>query len=361
MRTRKAVAGKEQEMMRLGMIGYGGMAHWHKETLEQIEGLELAGIWDIAAKARERAKEEGVRVYESQQDLLAQEDIDLVLIATPNDVHCPIAIAAMEAGKHVVCEKPAALSSQEVEQMMEASQRTGRFLTVHQNRRWDEDFLTVCRILEEQKLGEVFRIESRVHGSRGIPGDWRQEKEKGGGMVLDWGVHLLDQILLMKKGVKLNRVHALTTHVTNQMVDDGFTAELVFADGQQVMVEVGTSNFVSLPRWYVLGSNGTAVIRDWELNGEIVSARGKNEKDVVPVRTAAGLTKTMAPRREDTIYTQELPKACSDIREFYQNVMAVIEGREESRIRLEEVLRVMKLMEAVFESARTKETVVFEA
>lgn len=172
-------------MMRLGMIGYGGMAHWHKETLEQIEGLELAGIWDIAAKARERAKEEGVRVYESQQDLLAQEDIDLVLIATPNDVHCPIAIAAMEAGKHVVCEKPAALSSQEVEQMMEASQRTGRFLTVHQNRRWDEDFLTVCRILEEQKLGEVFRIESRVHGSRGIPGDWRQEKEKGGGMVLD--------------------------------------------------------------------------------------------------------------------------------------------------------------------------------
>ncbi len=103
------------------------------------------------------------------------------------------------------------------------------------------------------------------------------------------------------------------------------------------------------------------MIRDWELNGEIVSARGKNEKDVVPVRTAAGLTKTMAPRREDTIYTQELPKACSDIREFYQNVMAVIEGREESRIRLEEVLRVMKLMEAVFESARTKETVVFEA
>lgn len=346
--------------MKMGIIGYGGMAHWHKDTIEQIEGLELSGIWDIAPKARETAEKEGVKAYASQEELLAQEEIAFVLIATPNDVHRPIAIEAMKAGKHVVCEKPAACSSEELEQMWEVSKETGRFLTIHQNRRWDEDFLTICRILEEKKLGEVFRIESRVHGSRGIPGDWRQEKEKGGGMVLDWGVHLLDQILMMKQGVKVNRVHALVTHVTNQIVDDGFTVELTFEDGVQVLVEVGTSNFISLPRWYVLGSNGTAIIQDWELNGEIVSACGKDETDVVPVRTAAGLTKTMAPRREDTIDSQPLPKVHSDIREFYRNVMAVIEGREEPRIRLAEVMRVMKLMEAIFVSADQKQTVAFE-
>lgn len=347
--------------MKIGMIGYGGMAHWHKEIIEGIDGLTLAGIWDTAPAARERAEEEGVRVYESQQELLSQEEIDLVLVATPNDFHCPIAVAALEAGKHVVCEKPAALSSEEVAKMQQAAEENGRFLTIHQNRRWDEDFLTVCEILKQKKLGEVFRIESRVHGSRGIPGDWRQEKEKGGGMVLDWGVHLLDQILLMKQGVKLARVYALTTHVTNQLVDDGFSVELTFEDGVQVLVEVGTSNFISLPRWYVLGSDGTAVIRDWELNGEIVCAKGKSETDVVPVKTAAGLTKTMAPRREDTICTWPLPKVSSEIREFYQNVMAVIEGKEESRIRLEEVMRVMKLMEAIFTSASERRVVEFEA
>jgi predicted dehydrogenase len=87
---------------------------------------------------------------------------------------------------------------------------------------------------------------------------------------------------------------------------------------------------------------------------------GTDEKDVVPVRTAAGLTKTMAPRRDDSIHSEEEPEVSSDIREFYQNVMAVLEGREESRIKLDEVARVMRLMEAVFRSAEEKRVVRFE-
>ena len=113
--------------------------------------------------------------------MLADKQTDLVLVATPNDVHKELVIAALEAGKNVVCEKPVTLCSEDLKEMRAAAERTGKFFTVHQNRRWDEDYLTVKKILEEGKLGEVFRIESRVHGSRGIPGDWRQEKEKGGG------------------------------------------------------------------------------------------------------------------------------------------------------------------------------------
>lgn len=342
---------------RIAIVGFGGMAEWHFNEIKTIDGLEIAGIWDIKEQRRAYASEKGLHVYGSLEDLLADQTADLVLIATPNDVHKPVAIAAMEAGKNVISEKPITLTSADLQEMKEASEKTGRFLTVHQNRRWDEDYLTVKEILREGKLGELFRLESRVHGSRGIPGDWRQEKEHGGGMVLDWGVHLLDQMVMLFPEVPVCRVCASLTHVTNQLVDDGFYAELLFENGVSALVEVGTSNFVSLPRWYVLGADGTAIIEDWNLKGRIVRASGVDEKDVTPVITAAGLTKTMAPRREDSIYTEELPKVKSDVREFYLNVMAVLEGREESRIRLPEVMRVMRLMEAIEESASTGETV----
>lgn len=344
----------------IAMVGFGGMAGWHYNLIQSIEDLEVAGIWDIKEERREYAASKGIHVYDGLEDLLADPKVDLVLIAAPNDVHKGVAIQAMEAGKNVVSEKPVTLCSEDLQEMIDASERTGQFLTVHQNRRWDEDFLTVKEILAQKKLGEVFRIESRVHGSRGIPGDWRQEKEHGGGMVLDWGVHLLDQALLFYPEVKLNTVYATLTNVTNQLVDDGFSADLGFANGVHMMIEVGTSNFVSLPRWYVLGADGTAVIEDWDLSGRIVRASGVNEGDVVPVITAAGLTKTMAPRREDSIYTEELPKVESDIREFYQNVMAVLEGKAESRIKLPQVMRVMKLMEAIFASAESGQVIRFE-
>ena len=344
----------------LAIIGFGGMAQWHSELIENLDGLSVAGIWDIRAERREYAHSKEIPVYESQEALLADERVDLVLIATPNDVHKSIAIAAMEAGKNVVSEKPVTLCLADLQEMIDASRKYGRFLTGHQNRSWDEDFLTVKSIMEEGALGEIFRLESRVHGSRGIPGDWRQEPEHGGGMVLDWGVHLLDQALMLFPGVALKNVYATLTNVTNQLVDDGFTADLGFANGVHMIVEVGTSNFISLPRWYVLGGDGTAMIGDWGEDLKIVRACGMDEGDVVPVRTAAGLPKPMAPRREDSIFTEFRPEKKSDIRDFYRNVMAVLEGQEESLIKLEEVTRVMKVMEAVFESAKKRQVVCFE-
>ncbi|WOO35538.1 Gfo/Idh/MocA family oxidoreductase [Anaerocolumna sp. AGMB13020] len=346
--------------MKIAIVGLGGMGDWHRELIESIDGLTLAGIYDIKEERQEYAKEKNIRVYGSFDELLADEEVELCLIATPNDLHKPLAIAAMKAGKHVVSEKPVTLSSEDLKEMIAASEETGKLFTVHQNRRWDEDFLTMKKIYDDNLLGEVFRIESRVHGSRGIPGDWRQLKEQGGGMVLDWGVHLLDQILLMLKGVKLNKVYATITHVTNQLVDDGFTTSLLFENGVEVIIEVGTSNFVNLPRWYMLGANGTAIIEDWSLKGEIVSAKGQNEKDVVPVKTAAGLTKTMAPRRDDTIAKTELPVVKSDIRDFYRNVIKTIRGEEEINVKLPEVARVMRLMEAIFEAAEKQQVVDFE-
>lgn len=345
---------------KMGIIGFGGMANWHRELIEDIDNLEIAGIYDIKEERNAYARSLGIRAFDSLEELLADEEIEFVLIAAPNEVHKPAAIAAMRAGKHVVSEKPVTLSSEDLQEMREVSEETGMLLTVHQNRRWDEDFRIVQKILEENRLGELFSIESRVHGSRGIPGDWRQLPECGGGMVLDWGVHLLDQMLLLFPGQKVKTVYASLTHVTNQLVDDGFSAELMFENGVRALVEVGTSNFISLPRWYVLGMNGTALIEDFDKNGKIVAATGADEEDAVPVKTAAGLTKTMAPRRDDSIFTEELPEVTSDIRDFYRNVMETIEQKAESKIKLDEVARVMRLMEAIFTSAERNQVITFE-
>ena len=179
-------------------------------------------------------------------------------------------------------------------------------------------------------------------------------------MLYDWGVHLLDQVLMLKGKTKLNYVYASVFNITNQLVDDGFTAMLTFEDGMEILVEVGTSNFISLPRWYIVGQNGTALIRDWTSGAEIVSAAGVDEHDVVPVHTASGITKTMAPRREENIHKTEIPVVESSIYDFYRNVSKALDGEEEIIVKLPEVMRVMRLMEAVKRSAETHETVKFE-
>lgn len=343
-----------------GLIGFGGMGKWHTEILENVPEIELAGIYDIKEEKRKLAEEAGFHTYETEEAMLADESIDVILVATPNDTHRPIALRAMEAGKNVIVEKPATLSLKELTELEDMAGKTGQFLTVHQNRRWDEDLLTVREILKDQTMGEIFRIESRVHGSRGIPGDWRKEKAHGGGMVLDWGVHLFDQIFRLTGERRLKTVYATLTNVTNQEVDDGFTAVLRFEGGLEVLVEVGTNNFISLPRWYVLGENGSAVVEDWDLSGKIVKAFSEEEKEIVPVRTAAGLTKTMAPRREDTIRVEELPRVPGDIADFHRNVAAVLLRGEEPTVKLPEVKRVMRLMETVFESAEKNHVMDFE-
>ena len=343
-----------------GLIGFGGMGKWHTEILENVPEIELAGIYDIKEEKRKLAEEAGFHTYETEEAMLADESIDVILVATPNDTHRPIALRAMEAGKNVIVEKPATLSLKELTELEDMAGKTGRFLTVHQNRRWDEDLLTVREILKDQTMGEIFRIESRVHGSRGIPGDWRKEKAHGGGMVLDWGVHLFDQIFRLTGERRLKTVYATLTNVTNQEVDDGFTAVLRFEGGLEVLVEVGTNNFISLPRWYVLGENGSAVVEDWDLSGKIVKAFSAEEKEIGPVRTAAGLTKTMAPRREDTIRVEELPRVPGDIADFHRNVAAVLLRGEEPAVKLPEVKRVMRLMETVFESAEKNHVMDFE-
>ncbi|MBE6590950.1 MAG: Gfo/Idh/MocA family oxidoreductase [Ruminococcaceae bacterium] len=344
---------------RVGIIGFGGMGGWHSKFILKSDVVELAGIWDIKEEARQKAVGKGIHVYSSLEDMLGDESVEIVTIATPNDLHKPLAIQAMAAGKNVISEKPVTMSSSDLQEMIDASKKYNKIFTVHQNRRWDKDFLVIKKIYEEKPVGEIFNIESRVQGSHGIPGDWRAKKEHGGGMMLDWGVHMIDQILLMIPE-RIKKVYAKMDHVTNAECDDGFKLDIYFESGLRVLVEVGTSNFINLPRWYLQGVNGTAVIEDWSRKGKIVTCQIKHDKNVVPVQTSAGLTKTMAPRSEETIKELPLPEVQSDVHDFYRNLVDAIDGKAEQLVTHAQVMRVFKLMEAAFESDRLGQVVDFE-
>jgi scyllo-inositol 2-dehydrogenase (NADP+) len=249
------------------------------------------------------------------------------------------------------------LSSAEFTEMQAAADAAARVLMVHQNRRWDEDFRVIKGMYEQETIGSLFQIESRVHGANGIPGDWRHVKEQGGGMLLDWGVHLLDQLLFMIDS-KVTSVSSSLSFILGNDVDDGFEAVLQFENGIKAIVEVGTTNFITLPRWYVKGTQGTGIIEDWSLTGRIVTRNNESvTREPTPIRAGVGLTKTMAPPSEGSTITEALPAAAELSSSFYDNLAAVIEGTAEPIVKNAEVLRVLRLIEAIFEAAESNQTV----
>jgi predicted dehydrogenase len=340
------------------IVGYGGMGTHHGSQLAKVEGARLKGVFDIKEERRGAAAA-GLRAYASLAEVLADPEIDVVLVATPNDSHREITVAALDAGKHVICEKPATLGAAEFAKMTAAAKRAGKVLAVHQNRRWDSDFLTVKKIVDSGLIGEVHHVESRIHGSRGIPGDWRRKAANGGGMMLDWGVHLLDRLLILFPE-QIERVYCRLSYAAGHEVDDGFILQLDFRGGRSVLADVGTCNYISLPKWYVVGRKGSAVIEDWEMNGRVVQLTDLSSADVNPIVAGAGYTKTMAARKDESVAVLPLPVVTADEKDFYRNFIAATRGEAEQIVKNEEVMRVMKLVDAAFASHREGRAVSFE-
>ena len=337
----------------LAIVGYGGQGAWHANWALKSDVISLAGIYDIAEKRVQAAKDNGIHTYSSLEELVSDPAVDIVLCATPNDVHKDIVITAMNAGKHVVCEKPVALSVEDFDDMVACAKKNGVFFSVHQNRRWDVDFLAIKSIIASGEIGETVNIESRIHGSRGIPSDWRCHKPQGGGMILDWGVHLIDQMLQLIPDEKVTKLYCELTNITTDEVDDGFNLHLTFESGKRATIEVGTYNFIAMPRFYMQSKNGSALIEDWQKKCRVSKLKAWNEKEVLPVQTAAGITKTMAPRDEITLDFYEIDRPLSDVHDFYRNFTAAIDGKCEQLIKNCEVRRVLMIMMAAFESGES--------
>ncbi|CAM3165283.1 Gfo/Idh/MocA family protein [Paenibacillus taichungensis] len=341
----------------IAIVGFGGMGSYHCQLIEPVSQISVIGVYDTVEYRMELGKEAGYKTYANLDAVLTDDLVDIVLIATPNDVHKEIAIQALQAGKHVICEKPVTITSKDFNDIVKVANEEKRVFTVHQNRRWDEDFRTAKDIIDKKKFGELFHLESRVQGANGIPGDWRQLKDYGGGMLLDWGVHLLDQLLQITDS-QIESVAANLSYILGTEVDDGFTSYITFKDGLTALIEVGTTNYVKLPRWYLKGTEGTAVIRDWDLSGEIIT----RNPDVAhiepkPIQAGQGLTKTMAPPSEQSTLKFAIEKPDLDEQSFYENFVSVLEGKSEIAIKNDEVHRVLVLIETIFEAAETRSVI----
>lgn len=341
----------------MGIIGYGGMGghHYHR-IMEEIEGITIKGIFDVRDEAKEKAISEGLGIYESAEALLSDEEIELVLITTPNDIHKSYAIQCMKAGKHVISEKPVTLNSAELEEIIAVSKETGKLFTVHQNRRWDKDYLTIKKIVEENLLGAPLVIESRVQGSRKAMHGWRGHKQNGGGMLLDWGAHLIDQVLMMIDS-KVVSVNAHLLNLYSDEVDDNIKIILRFENGLSTELEMSTNCLIDNPRWHMSCVEGTADVYNWAVDGKMVRMTVEEEikdaEDIIYV-DGAKVVKKM-DRAKYKAEELPLPEVEGSWSEYYQNIMAVLEGKEEPLIKPEQVLRVMNIIDLAFKAEEEKQ------
>lgn len=345
----------------VSIVGFGGMAgHHYTQMTKENTKFRIKGIYDINPERVEDAKSKGLYTYESLEELLSDSKVDVVIVACYNDVHKDIAIKALKAGKHVLCEKPATIKSEDLEQMIKVSKECGKILTIDHNRRTNKDFVAMRRFVESGIIGKPYVIESRVEGSRGLPKGWRDRKALGGGMMFDWGVHLIDQMLYMIDEKVVN-VFCKMYSVHYDEVDDAFHLVLTFESGLSAYLEVATNNFINHPRWYVLCDEGTLQIDDWTAEGKAVKCKERDDSWANEIRKVkAGPTKTMAPRDPSTVEVFDIhcPEDVVDnLDPVYEQMIDAIEGKCELKIKPEEALRVLKVMEAAFESAETMQAI----
>lgn len=345
--------------MRLGIVGFGFMGHCDAEMLKSFDDIELVAVADINPEQLKDAPE-GVETYSCIEDMLEKADVDVVMISTPNPSHLEMVEKCAKAKKHIICEKPAALSVAQFDQMVKVTEENNVIFTVHQQRRWDKDYRIMKEVYDKKMLGDLYVIKSQLYGFNGNMHDWHIYPEMGGGMLYDWGVHLIDQILDMVDS-KIDSIYADLRNVINEKVDDYFNILLKFKNGVTAEIELGTYYLTPKRAWFIGGNKGSAIIDGFGGEGKIV--RTSRLLENVPGKitmTAAGPTRSFGPPPPGLLLEEPLPEVNVSHRDYFEHFLKAFRGVEEIIVKPEEVRRVLAVMEAVRESARTGEAIRFE-
>lgn len=262
---RRALGAVDPAPVRVGLLGYGAIGSEHSRAVQAVPGLELAAVCDVSADRIEAARRHApqVRTHREAEALIADDDIDLVVVSTPPSTHGAWALAALTAGRHVVVEKPFAIRTSEADEVLALAEDRGLVAVVYQNRRFDPDYLAVRAAVRAGRLGRLFHLEAFV-GGHGHPCNlWHSDVHVSGGAFYDWGAHVLDQLLDLVDA-DVEHVTAATHKlrwfdVTNA---DHSRVTVRFADGTEATFVYSDLAAALKPRWYLLGTDG-ALVGHW--------------------------------------------------------------------------------------------------
>ena len=217
-----------ERVIKVGIIGCGGIANGkHMPSLAKVKNCEMVAFCDILPERAEKAAAEygaeGAKVFTDYKDLLAMEEIEVVHVCTPNRSHSFITVDALEAGKHVMCEKPMAINSEEAKKMLDAAKRTGKKLTVGYQSRFRPDALYLKKEAEDGTFGDIYYAKATALRRRAVPtwGVFLNEYEQGGGPLIDIGTHALDLTLWIMDNYKPKYCVGTTYHKLNKDTNQG--------------------------------------------------------------------------------------------------------------------------------------------
>ena len=312
-------------MIRVGLVGFGLAGRvFHAPLISSVEGFELAAV--VERKSDHAAERyPGITTYRSVEELLADASIKLVVIATPNSTHFPLAMKALQSAKSVVVDKPVALSSAEITELAELAGGIGLHLFPFHNRRFDNDFLTVRKVMNEHLLGRIVHFESNF--DRWRPGlstrAWKEETEEGG-ILLDIGTHLVDQALVL-----FGQPAAVGAEVSRERDGDGsndsITVRLDFYTGVSVTLGSNCLSSLARPRFHLRGTRGN--FWKWGLDPQ-EDALGKITKITQNNWGQESVEQwgTLSIDADGALTTRPIPSESGDYRRFYTGVRDALLG-----------------------------------
>lgn len=358
-----------KDRVRIGIVGCGGIANGkHLPSLSKLPQVELVAFCDIVvSRAQDAAKTygaEGAKVYEDYTELLKDASLDVIHVLTPNDSHANISVAALEAGKHVMCEKPMAKTAADGRRMVEAAKRTGKKLTIGYNNRFRPDSQYLKKVCARGDLGEVYFAKAHAVRRRAVPtwGVFLDEEKQGGGPLIDIGTHALDLTLWMMDNYKPKSVVGTSYHKLGQKKD----AANAWGpwDPEKFTVEDSAFGFITM-------ENGATIVLEssWALNTLHI---GEAKCTLCGTEGGADMEDGLRLNGEDLgkMYTHKIElgsrgvafydgKAMSDADlEAKMWIEAVLEDKQPT-VLPEQALVVTEILEAIYESARSGKVVYF--
>src|SRR2546426_893734 len=346
--------------VQVGLIGFGlGGRVFHAPIIRAVPGLQLAAIVERSGDSA-RAAYPDVRVVRSVSELLSINSIELVVVTTPNPTHLDLARQCLEAGRNVVVDKPFTTTSAEAEELVRLAQARNRLITVYHNRRWDGDFLTLRRIVQEASLGRLVLFESHMERYRPTlkAEAWRELPKPGSGLWFDLGPHLLDQAWALF-GQPAEMTADLRAERDGAVVDDAFDVVLHYAR-LRVLIRSNLLTCVPGPRFRLNGTRGSFVKYGSDPQEEALK-RGETPDQPNWGQEPEENWGTLSLAEGETITQTRIPTDTGDYRRYYQNVRDAIVSGVPLDVSPQHGLRIMQALELAIESSQRRCTLPFPA